>query len=165
MHRFLAASLLLLSPQVYAQDATFRANPAHTGVYEAPGASTFHKIKWQFHTRGQILSSPAVAGNTVYFGSNDHHLYALDLESGAEKWKFKTEGRVASSPAVSNGLVYFLSYDSNFYALDAATGARKWISSSSIFIGCIVVITLAAMLVTLRARSAPASSPRPESPA
>ena len=127
MHRFLAASLLLLCPQVYSQDATFRANPAHTGVYEAPGASTFHKIKWQFHTRGQILSSPAVAGNTVYFGSNDHHLYALDLESGAEKWKFKTEGRVASSPAVSNGLVYFLSYDSNFYALDAATGARKWI--------------------------------------
>src|SRR5262249_25583172 len=127
MYRLLTASLLLLCPAVRAEDAaTFRATPAHTGVYSAPGIAAFHKVKWQFHSKGQILSSPAVTANTVFFGSNDHHLYAVDLESGAEKWKFKTEGRVASSPATSNGLVYFLSYDSNLYAVDAATGTLKW---------------------------------------
>src|ERR1700746_3926835 len=127
MHLFLAASLLLLCPIAYAQNsATFRGDPAHTGVYAAPGAVAFHKVKWQFHTKAQVLSSPAVAGNTVYFGSNDHRLYAVDLESGAKKWEFKTDGRVASSPAVANGLVYFLSYDANFYSVDAATGALKW---------------------------------------
>src|ERR1700751_438707 len=127
MHRFLATSLLLLCPTVHATaDAVFRETPARTGVYGAPGTATFHKVKWQFHTKAQVLSSPAVAGNTVYFGSNDHRLYAVDLESGAKKWEFKTDGRVASSPAVANGLVYFLSYDSNFYAVDAATGTLKW---------------------------------------
>jgi outer membrane protein assembly factor BamB len=108
-----------------AVDAVFRAYPAHTGVYAAPGTATFHKVKWQFHTRAHVLSSPAV-GNTVDFGRNDHRLYAVDLESGAKKWEFKTDGRVVSSPAVANGLVYFLSYDSNFYAIDGATGRLKW---------------------------------------
>src|SRR5262245_22926183 len=113
MRLLLAASLLLFCPVVYGQDAAmFRGNPAHTGVYTAQGTTTFHKVKWQFRTTAQVLSSPAVSGNTVYFGSNDHRLYAVDLASGEIKWEFKTDGRVASSPAVSNGVVYFLSYDS-----------------------------------------------------
>lgn len=130
---FLAALPLIPCADLYAQDsaaaraaAMFRGDAAHSGVYSAPGATAFHKVKWQFHTKGQILSSPAIAGNTAYFGSNDHRLYAVDLESGEKKWEFKTDGRVASSPAVANGAVYFLSYDSNFYAVDAASGSLKW---------------------------------------
>ena len=139
MHRLLV-SLLLLCPAAYAQGGTapaaaaasaggnpmFRGNAAHTGVYGEPGTRSFHRLKWQFHTGASILSSPAVAGNTVYFGSNDHRLYAVDLGTGEKRWEFKTEGRVASSPAVSGGMVYFLSYDSNFYALDTADGTLKW---------------------------------------
>ena len=139
MRLSLAASLLLLCPVVHAQNsaapggsepnsnnATFRGDAAHTGIYHQPGAEAFHKVRWQFHTQAQIVSSPAVSEGTVYFGSNDHRLYAVGLENGDKKWEFKTEGRVASSPAVSNGRVYFLSYDSYFYALDAATGSLQW---------------------------------------
>src|SRR5262249_11263257 len=114
------------SATIHDDNATFRADPAHTGVYAAPGATVFQKVKWQFRTKAQVLSSPAVAGNTVYFGSNDHRLYAVDLESGAKQWEFKTDGRVAPSPAVATGLVFFLSYDSNFYAVDAASGTLRW---------------------------------------
>jgi outer membrane protein assembly factor BamB len=127
MHRLLTIGLLVVCPPVFAQEApSFRGDAAHTGIYNAAGATEFHKIKWQFHSGGQIVSSPVVAANTVYFGSNDHYLYALDVATGAEKWKFKTEGRVPSTPAVANGLVFFLSYDSDFYAVDAATGTLKW---------------------------------------
>ena len=49
----------------------------------------FSKVKWKFHTGGSVTSSPAVVGDTVYVGSNDNNLYALDLETGALKWKFK----------------------------------------------------------------------------
>jgi outer membrane protein assembly factor BamB len=132
MHRALAISLLGVGPTLFCSsalaqdDASFRSDPAHTGVYDSPGTAAFHKIKWQFPTRGQILSSPVIATNTVYFGSNDHHLHALDLATGTEKWKFKTGGRIPSTPAVANGVVFFLSYDSNFYAVYAATGALKW---------------------------------------
>ncbi|HVO56266.1 MAG TPA: PQQ-binding-like beta-propeller repeat protein [Dongiaceae bacterium] len=126
MHRTLLAVALLLCPLASAQESSFRAGPAHMGVYGGAGAPAFHKVKWQFHTGGQVFSSPAIANGLVYVGSNDHFLHALDLANGGEKWKFKTAGRIVSSPAVSDGTVFFLSYDSNFYAVDAASGTEKW---------------------------------------
>jgi eukaryotic-like serine/threonine-protein kinase len=121
----LVCSLLVCSP-VFAQDAMFRGNPEHTGAYRGAGAPQFSGIKWQFHTDGQVMSSPAVTVDTVYIGSSDHFLYALDRASGTQKWKFKTESRITSSPAVSGGIVYFGSFDGNFYAVDAAKGDLKW---------------------------------------
>jgi outer membrane protein assembly factor BamB len=126
MRRLLLLSILVLSSPAFAQEAMFRGNPQHTGVYDGAGVPQFTKIKWQFHTDGQVLSSPAVAGGTLYVGSTDHSLYALDLATGTPKWKFKAETRITSSPAVSAGLVYFGSFDGNFYAVDAATGQLKW---------------------------------------
>jgi outer membrane protein assembly factor BamB len=73
-----------------------------------------------------FLSSPAVAGGVVYFGSGDGHLYALDAATGELRWKFKTGDVVHASPAYADGVVYFGSWDSRFYALDARTGAEKW---------------------------------------
>jgi len=124
-HLLLLSTLALCSP-VFAQDAMFRGNPQHSGVYAGAGVPQFTKINWQFHTRGQILSSPTVAGDALYVGGGDHSLYALDLGTGALKWKFKTDSRITSSPAVAGGLVYFGSYDGNFYAVDASTGQLKW---------------------------------------
>jgi outer membrane protein assembly factor BamB len=126
MKPLLLVALLSVCSPVFAQEAMFRGNPQHTGVYDAPGVPQFTKIKWQFQTKGQVFSSPVAAGDKLFVGSSDHVLYALDLATGALKWKFKTDGRVTSSPAVSTGLVYFGSYDSNFYAVDAASGQLKW---------------------------------------
>jgi len=109
-----------------AQDSGFRSNAAHTGVYNGPGISEFHKVKWQFRSKGAFLSSPVVDIATVYVGSTDHYFYALDLATGKVNWRFKSESRIQSSAAVSNGSVFFESYDSNFYCLDAATGKLKW---------------------------------------
>jgi outer membrane protein assembly factor BamB len=35
------------------------------------------KLRWQFKTRGMVLSSPVVDNGIVYIGSTDHYLYAL----------------------------------------------------------------------------------------
>jgi len=78
--------------------AMFRGDAAHTGAYNAAGTTAFHRLKWRFQSKAQILSSPAVSGDTVYFRSNDHRLYAVDLATGEKKWEFKTDGRVASIP-------------------------------------------------------------------
>ncbi len=126
MKRLLLLSTLAFCSPLFAQDAMFRGNPQHTGVYPGLAAAQFTKIKWQFPTKGQVLSSPGIADGTLYVGSSDHFLYALDASNGALRWKFKTGGRITSSPAVSAGLVYFGSFDSNFYAVDAATGQLKW---------------------------------------
>ena len=57
-------------------------------------------LKWKFETE-KGCSSLALSGGMVYFGSDDNHLYALDIKTGEEKWKFETGEEVSSSPAVS----------------------------------------------------------------
>lgn len=126
MLRFPLLFLLLPATALPQPAPMFRGNLRHTGVYDAPGVRTPPGIKWKFQTGARVISSPAIAGGVIYFGSVDQHLYALDLQSGRQKWKYKTESAVTSSPAVSAGTVYFGSYDGNFYALDAATGKLKW---------------------------------------
>ncbi len=103
----------------------FRGDAAHTGAY-ASAAPANLDVKWSFQTGEPIVSSPAVAGGTVYIGSMDNHLYAIDAASGKQKWKFDAHGDVRSSPAVSGGLVYVVSLDGKLYAVDAVTGTEKW---------------------------------------
>ncbi len=73
-----------------------------------------------------FLSSPTIADNTVYIGSGDQHVYALDAATGALRWQFKAGDVIHASPAVANGVVYIGSWDRNLYALDAATGRERW---------------------------------------
>ena len=72
------------------------------------------------------LSSPVVWQGTVYFGSGDGNVYALEAASGSLKWKFKTGDVVHASPAIADGKLFVGSWDSYFYALDAASGKEQW---------------------------------------
>jgi eukaryotic-like serine/threonine-protein kinase len=72
------------------------------------------------------LSSPVLGAGSVYFGSGDGNVYALDALSGDLKWKFQTGDVVHASPAFADGVVFVGSWDSYFYAVDATTGREKW---------------------------------------
>lgn len=120
------AILAVALPAVGQDTPTFRGNSQHTGVYDTAGPATFSKVQWKFHTAGQVISSPAVTQSTIFVGSTDGNLYAIDRVSGAQKWKFDAKSRVVSSPAVSGGIVYFMAYDGNLYALDCESGQVKW---------------------------------------
>jgi outer membrane protein assembly factor BamB len=129
--RFLIAKTLtiafLLCPPLFSTDAPmFRGDPQHSGVYNSSAIVRFSRVKWKFHTKGMVFSSPAIAGGVVYVGSNDGNLYAVDLASGTQKWKFATKSRIPSSPAVADGVVYFVSYDGSLYAVNVADGKMKW---------------------------------------
>jgi outer membrane protein assembly factor BamB len=73
-----------------------------------------------------VASAPAVAEGTVYIGSADKRLYAVDVDSGAEKWHFDTGSIVRSTPAVDHGRIFFGSRDHFVYAVDAKSGALAW---------------------------------------
>jgi len=92
-----------------------------------PGAK-----KWEFLTESNFDYCPAIGSDgTVYVGSDDGKVYALNGATGAKKWEFLTGGRVQSSPAIgSDGTVYVGSYDNKVYALNGATGAKKWESQT-----------------------------------
>jgi outer membrane protein assembly factor BamB len=120
------ASLFVAVPAFSQAASMFRGNLEHSGVYGGVGVRSFTKVKWTFHTPGQVISSPAVAGGLVFAASTDGNLYAVDRETGLQRWKFEAKSRIASSTAVAGGLAYFGAYDGNFYAVDAATGLLKW---------------------------------------
>jgi eukaryotic-like serine/threonine-protein kinase len=73
-----------------------------------------------------FLSSPVLGGGSVFFGSGDGNVYALDAQTGELQWKFQTGDVVHASPAYAGGVVFFGSWDSYFYAVDAKTGVEKW---------------------------------------
>jgi len=82
--------------------------------------------RWRFETGGDVDSSPAVGPDgTVYAGSDDGNLYAIEPETGAELWRFPAGGEIRSSPAVgSDGTIYFGSKNV-LYAVNAR-GVLKW---------------------------------------
>jgi len=84
-------------------------------------------VKWSFLTGGPIISSPAIgADGTLYVGSDDYNLYALDSLTGTKKWSFAAGSFVHSSPALGLNHTLYVSTSQNLYALDARTGAQKW---------------------------------------
>ena len=106
--------------------AMFRANPQHTGEYDNSGSVLTNTELWRFGTEGDVSSSPAASNGTIYVGSDDGHLYAIDAVTGTEIWRFKTGDLMYSSPAVANGIVYSGSDDGHLYAIDAVTGTVIW---------------------------------------
>lgn len=122
---------------------------SYDGKFYAFNAQT-GALKWKFATDGErrfeakglhgmqpknqtiadpfdtFLSSPVVANGSVYFGSGDGNVYALDSATGDLRWKFKTGDVVHASPALADGVLFVGSWDSYFYAIDAATGKEKW---------------------------------------
>jgi Tol biopolymer transport system component len=83
-------------------------------------------LVWKFKTGGPVNSSPVVADGTVYVGSDDHRIYALQARKWGLKWTFEAADRIICAPTVYEDIVYFSARDNKVYALDAATGVEKW---------------------------------------
>jgi outer membrane protein assembly factor BamB len=83
-------------------------------------------LLWTFRTPGFIASSPTVANELVYFGSQSGAVYGVEAETGTQRWLFQTGGIVTSSAAVVDRVVYIGSQDGSLYALDAMTGDERW---------------------------------------
>jgi outer membrane protein assembly factor BamB len=123
--------------------------PSYDGKFYAIDAAS-GAVRWKFATQGErryeargihglqprtqtiadafdtYVSSPVVVDGTVYFGSGDGHVYALEAKSGALRWKFKTGDVVHASPAYADGAIFVGSWDGKFYALDARDGSERW---------------------------------------
>jgi outer membrane protein assembly factor BamB/tRNA A-37 threonylcarbamoyl transferase component Bud32 len=83
-------------------------------------------LLWSFETEEEVRSSPALANGTIYIGSYDYNLYALEAQSGKMKWKFPTDGGICCTPACTGDLVVISSEDYYVYAISGQTGKREW---------------------------------------
>ncbi len=104
----------------------FRGDAAHSGVYASPSLRNFGGLQWRVQTGGMVQSSAALHDGTLYIGSGDGRLYALDAATGAERWQFRTGRAISSTPAVADGMVFVGSRDNTFWGVDARTGRERW---------------------------------------
>ena len=109
-----------------AVEPMFRGGPAHAGVAAAEAPRQLTRVKWSFPTGNRIVSSPVLHAGTVYFGSDDGNVYAVEAASGRQRWKRATKGPVPSTPAIAGDRLYVVSYDGNLYSMDVRTGAVRW---------------------------------------
>ena len=103
----------------------FRNDLAHSGIYST-SVSQFHRVKWKFHTQGEVNSSPAIVDGVIYIGVMTGTCMRLTSRQVHKSGRFAAKIRIPSSPAVNNGLVYFDSCGSTFYAVDAVAGTLVW---------------------------------------
>ena len=85
---------------------------------------------WTYVTGGPVLSRPVQADGTIYVGSDDHNVYAINGTTGRLRWKYSTGGSVFSRPVVARGIVYAGSDDHNVYAINRITGRLRWESTT-----------------------------------
>jgi outer membrane protein assembly factor BamB len=109
-----------------------------------------HRL-WQAQVTNVAMSTPIVAGNTVYVGTGkdaslDRNLFqkleyfkkdvwgvpggdeiaAFDLRTGAPRWTFKTVGEDMPSAVYDDGRLIFANGDWHAYALRADNGKALW---------------------------------------
>lgn len=87
-------------------------------------------------------SAAVATGPTVYVGSNDAALYAVDAGTGNLRWAFTDPSlHLSPSPTVVDGTIYIGSGGGSpsesgaLYAVDAATGEQVWTASAPGLIG------------------------------
>lgn len=123
------------------------------GYYYAIDAKT-GQLKWKFKSGGEkwsgeisflglkpvdkymedlwdfFLSSPVInpdkQNSSVFFGSSDGNVYALNANTGELKWKFEVKGSIHCSPVLYKNTLYIGSWDANLYAKDIQTGKQRW---------------------------------------
>jgi outer membrane protein assembly factor BamB len=76
------------------------------------------QVLWRAPTGRKVDSTPLVAGDIVYVGSDDRNFYAFDAATGRRIWSYETGGRVSSSPTYGEGLILIGSDDGALYAFE-----------------------------------------------
>lgn len=77
-----------------------------------------------------LQSSPLVLGTTVYAGSLNGSMFAIDSQTGRKLWSIDTLDAVRGNLAVDGKSLYFGSWDDHVYAIDLATHAVRWRSNA-----------------------------------
>jgi outer membrane protein assembly factor BamB len=106
-----------------------QARPGATGFVVAWDAKTGRKL-WRFNG-APFESSPLIVRRTLYVGSWDHKVYALDRKTGRKRWSYETDDEVNTSAAYWRGTVYIANDSGSLYALNARTGKLRWRAGSN----------------------------------
>ena len=92
------------------------------------------KLKWAFAypSATRARSQPIANDGTLFVGSQDGTVYALDLDSGCAYWTFKADTEVRNALSLGSigskgsDALFFGDFAGSIYALDRGTGTLLW---------------------------------------
>ncbi len=125
------ALLFYAAPMISGDQITF-------GDYGQPGGFFNPRVTVSVYSRGseewtngtvaydKIVASPLQVGDTIYVGTADNMVFALDAKTGAGRWSFEAGHSIWGQPAYEDGKLYVSSMDRSVHALDAETGVELW---------------------------------------
>jgi len=95
---------------------------------QGTGSGCIGTKKWWYQTNGQIHSTPVIGPDgTLYFGSDDGHVYALNSSTQVPGWLYQTFQPTRSTPVIAaNGNIYVGSENKNVYCLNGKNGNVIW---------------------------------------
>jgi outer membrane protein assembly factor BamB len=101
-----------------------------------------------FGSLGAVVGTPVVVDDTLYVGTSNGYLYALDTVYGERKWEFNTGAKIWTSPVVDDGVIYISNYEKKLFAVSIDDGTQIWstelpssiasspaVSTDNIFVG------------------------------
>ena len=103
----------------------FLRDPIHSAAADVPSTPQ-GKVKWRFDTDLPMFSSPAVVDGTLYLGSGDSRVVALDADTGELLWERGVLGPIDSSPAVAGDSVFIGLRDGTVLSLNKDSGELQW---------------------------------------
>lgn len=93
------------------------------------------ELKWAFAYPDAIRarSQPAIMGDTLFVGSQNGSVFALDKHTGCVRWTFSTVAEIRTAIVIGEpdsktgiALLYFGDLLGNIYALDSSDGSLAW---------------------------------------
>ncbi|MGL4595641.1 MAG: PQQ-binding-like beta-propeller repeat protein [Thermoguttaceae bacterium] len=87
---------------------------------------------WTFTLKkGWFQATPIIAAETVFVGSSDIGMHAINLHDGKELWSFPVESGILAPAtyfrdANDSEYLFFADADGTFYAIDTKTGKERW---------------------------------------
>ncbi len=103
------------------------------GVNNNPAADYFIgpqteevRVKWDGVTTASAGSSPSLYDGSLYFGTLDGFIHAVDAETGDVEWSFETGNNVRATPVLQDSLLFAGDQGGNFYSLNRHSGSVKW---------------------------------------
>jgi outer membrane protein assembly factor BamB len=101
-------------------------------TYKEEGLTASVKKLWSSGIPAKIAGGVSVAYETVFFGTENGEVIALDANTGEQKWITTVKGEVLASPAVDAGVVVVNTGSGFVFALDASSGEELWKHESDV---------------------------------
>jgi outer membrane protein assembly factor BamB len=128
-----------------------RSDPEPAGALLCLDADTGASL-WRYDVADAVFGAAAIAGDRVFFGARDRHVYCLGCRDGRLLWRKDLGSAVTAAPVPAGVGLFTVTGGGSVFCLDPADGAVRWQFDLAKHSGSCPELTSAPALAALDAR-------------